>query len=419
MVYQQTVTPTHFVGREWLELFLSSLNRLTYCLKGMYTGYGRVSIIGVASQVEPRVRESVSISLPGFRRYKEIDIVNEPCFKGGKRRPVAITEQKIERYLRDLPPGVLNFRSIDSIEILGMRPGTYNLNFHIKINQREFIFRVNIEQQSGLPNQIEYEFIVLKFLENHRVAPKAYHFDNTRDHFEFGLLVEDYLEGPHASLQKREIPDLAELLTRLHSLKPGNMPFIAWRRPLIRTYQLARNDLTDYERKGTSEKGTIGLAKEVLNRAEALLRDYEELFDGDSLNHTDVVCDNFIKTPEGLRLIDWEKPRVDDCSYDIACLFSEPAQLWFSQNILTPENRKGFLETYASLAGKRADLLLEKVRVREPLVSLHWVLWGASKLCDLKEGRTKPELMRAHEEKVARYERVARPENIEKLLDSI
>ncbi len=332
---------------------------------------------------------------------------------------MAITEQKIERYLRDLPPGVLNFRSIDSVEILGMRPGTYNLNFHIKINHREFIFRVNIEQQSGLPNQIEYEFIVLKFLENHRVAPKAYHFDNTRDHFEFGILIEDYLEGPHASLQRGGTPDLAELLARLHSLKLGNTPFIAWRRPLIRTYQLARNDLTDYERKGTSEKGTIGLAKEVLNRAEALLREYEELFDGDSLNHTDVVCDNFIKTPEGLRLIDWEKPRVDDCSYDIACLFSEPAQLWFSQNILTPENRKGFLETYASLAGKRADLLLEKVRVREPLVSLHWVLWGASKLCDLKERRTKPELMRAHEEKVARYERVARPENIQKLLDSI
>ena len=53
------------------------------------------------------------------------------------------------------------------------------------------------------------------------------------------------------------------------------------------------------------------------------------------------------------------------------------------------------------------------------MVSLHWILWGATKLCDLREERTSPELLGSHEEKIFRYERIARVENIEKVLDSL
>jgi hypothetical protein len=79
---------------------------------------------------------------------------------------LAITSQKIEHYLKELPPGVLELRGTRSIEIVKMIPGTYNLNFHVRVNQREFIFRINIDQQSGQPNQIEYEYDALRFLEN-------------------------------------------------------------------------------------------------------------------------------------------------------------------------------------------------------------------------------------------------------------
>ena len=62
------------------------------------------------------------------------------------------------------------------------------------------------------------------------------------------------------------------------------------------------------------------------------------------MNHTDVGCDNFIGTAQGLRMIDWEKPRVDDCSYDLSCFLSEPAQLWSSPHVLTVEDREAFIE---------------------------------------------------------------------------
>jgi 2-phospho-L-lactate guanylyltransferase len=326
--------------------------------------------------------------------------------------------KKIKKYLQELPPSLLVVPDTDSVEILDMLPGSYNLNFRVRVHQKEFIFRINIEPQSGLPNQIEYEFRVLKFLQNQRIAPQAYHFDDSRICFDYGLLIEEYLEGPYLTLEKKDVWNVVDLLTKLHSLKPGGMQFVIWKDPLADTYALAHNDLMYYESRAIANMKTIRLAKKLLANSEAVVHNHGHLYHPDSLNHTDVTCDNFIKTAEGLRLIDWEKPRVDDSSYDICCFLSEPVQMWFSRKILRSEDRVSFLHEYARLSGKSADQLMEKVKIREPLISLHWILWGATKIVDLKDRKTSPELLAAHEEKMARYERIADPKNIEKLMDS-
>jgi thiamine kinase-like enzyme len=341
----------------------------------------------------------------------------------GKQEEMLGNGEKIKRYLRNISPALLEVQNIDSIEILEMRSGSYNLNFHVRVNQKEFIFRINIEQQSGLAKQIEYEFMVMKFLESHRIAPKAYYFDDSQERFDFPIMIEEYLEGPILSLEKEDFSEdlskVAELMVRLHSLEPGDRPFITWKDPLTDTYELARSDLIGLEAKRTSEKKTISLAKKLLEKTEAMVLKHRHLFHADSLNHTDLCCENFIKTAQGLRLIDWEKPRVDDYSYDICCFLSEPAELYNSQKVLNSEERMNFLDNYARLSGKNPDHLMEKVKIREPLISLHWILWGATMLCDLKDRHTSPELLEAHKEKIVRYERIAKPENIEKLLESL
>ena len=91
---------------------------------------------------------------------------------------------------------------MESLEIHTMTPGSYNLNFHISVDIKEFIFRVNIDQQSGLSRQVAYEYNALKFLEGRGLAPDVYHLDDTRQHFEFDILIEQYLEGPHLLLDK-------------------------------------------------------------------------------------------------------------------------------------------------------------------------------------------------------------------------
>ncbi len=93
--------------------------------------------------------------------------------------------------------------------------------------------------------------------------------------------------------------------------------------------------------------------------------------------------------------------------------------MWCSDHVLDTEEREGFITEYARLSGKNAELLKNKVRIREPMVALHWMLWGATKLCDLREARTTPELLEAHEAKTARYERLAQVESFEKLLDAL
>ncbi len=44
------------------------------------------------------------------------------------------------------------------------------------------------------------------------------------------------------------------------------------------------------------------------------------------------------------------------------------------------------------------SLFREKVRVREPLVSLHWIFWGLNRLCDLKDQTTVSALQEVHGE---------------------
>ena len=326
-------------------------------------------------------------------------------------------EKKITQYLQDLDPAILDLEDTSSIEILEMTPGSYNLNYHVKVDQKDFIFRVNIDQQSGLSNQIEHEFSVLKFLEGHRIGPRGYYYDDSKKYFDFDILIEEYFQGPALSLQKENLPQVAELLTRLHTLDPGGRPFTIWRDPMAGIYELTLGDLTGYEAAISPDRKTLNLAKKVLAKFEARLDKHRPLFKADCLIHTDLCCENFIITADGPRLIDWEKPRVDDYTYDVCCFLSEPVELYNSEKVLNSEERRYFIDAYAGMSGKDPDHLQEMVQIREPLISLHWILWAATTLANLRDQRTSPELVQAHEEKIVRYERVANPENIERLIE--
>ena len=339
---------------------------------------------------------------------------------GGVCNSTAIGLQKrIEKYLKNIAPGILGVRNMESLEIHKMTPGSYNLNFHISVETKDFIFRVNIDQQSGLSRQVQYEYDTLKFLQGHGLAPDVYHLDDTRQYFEFDILIEQYLEGPYLLLEKSYLPQVAASLAKLHSIDHHGVNFISWPDPLKDTYEFVQNDIAHYKTRKTAEEKIITQSERTLEEIGLRISKSDLPFQADSLNHTDVGCDNFIRTAEGLRMIDWEKPRVDDCSYDLSCFLSEPAELWCSPHVLNAAEREAFIEEYARIRGKSAELLRKKIRIREPMVSLHWILWGATKLCDLREERTSPELLGSHEEKIFRYDRIARVENIEKILESL
>jgi hypothetical protein len=102
---------------------------------------------------------------------------------------------KIESYLRDLPPDVLGVKSTKSVQVLEISHGSYNINYRVRVEDLEYIFRINIDQQSGLSNQIEYEFNAMKYLDGYNIAPRVFYLDNTKTCFDFGILIEEYLPG--------------------------------------------------------------------------------------------------------------------------------------------------------------------------------------------------------------------------------
>jgi thiamine kinase-like enzyme len=331
-------------------------------------------------------------------------------------------EDQVKAYLQDLPPEMFGFEQAVPIEVLGMFAGAYNLNYHVRIGDKALNFRINIEQQSGLSEQIKYEYMALQYLDGQEIAPKAYHLDSSKSHFNFDILIEEYLDGPFLTFGQEEIPEIASVLAKLHSLDPpDHYPWLSWKDPLECNYLQVQEDLRSYESKITPDRKLVDLARQALRKWAPLRERHGKLFSADKLNHTDVVRDNFIKSKKGLRMIDWEKPRLDDCSYDICCFLSEPAQLWcshISDKVYSHQEREQFIETYVEIIGICPDLLAEKIKIRQPIVSLHWILWGAGKLCDLRDGLTIPELVTIHETKKHRYERISDPLLVEKLLES-
>lgn len=326
--------------------------------------------------------------------------------------------QKIACYLKNLPSEVLEVQSNPSVEVLKLFHGAYNLNYHVKVDGRDFLFRINIEQQSGLAAQIEYEFQAIKFMSIYGIAPKCYYFDDTKQHFEFGILIEEYLHGPHISLIPEEMPQIAELLVRLHALKPVYLPLMIWKDPLMDNYDMVCADLMEYEAKKTPDEKIIKLARQFLGKIKPTLPEYHALYQPDGINHTDTAIDNFIHTVQGVKLIDWEKPRLDDCSYDVSCFLCEPCQLWCTTEPLSQRGNEIFLEAYIRLSKRDPELFRQKVKIRMPLISMHWILWGANRLCDVRDNLMATELQDVKEVKIPRWERIADPRNIEKLLNT-
>ena len=176
------------------------------------------------------------------------------------------------------------------------------------------------------------------------------------------------------------------------------------------------SDLQEYMAKKSADKQVITLADQFLAKATPVVQEKTALFAPDGINHTDLAVDSFIKTRDGLKMINSEKPRFDDSTYDVYCLLSRPDA---SRATRISPAAEIFLKEYIRLSGRNDELFREQVRVREPLVALRSIFWGLNRLCDLKDQTTVSALQEAHEERVSRWERIADPRHIERLISMI
>jgi thiamine kinase-like enzyme len=289
----------------------------------------------------------------------------------------------------------------------------YNINFIIRVGQNRFVLRVNIEQQSGLKNQIEYEYKTLRFLEDYKIAPKPYLVDKSKGRLQYGFLIEEYIPGKYLDYKLSGILSAAALLATLHRIPwPSDNFFIRWSNPLEENLKDVSELLKQYATRTFRDSKLVSLSDKLIRGLEKRTTCYSKSFHSNSIVHTDVVNDNFILSPQGLKLIDWEKPRIDDASYDLCCFLGTPPELWSSSRIMRDEEKNLFLLKYCRHMRIKLKDIKEKVRIRQPYVSLHWILWAANRLTDLKEGIISSELMKFHYSNVSRYKKVVSLEHL-------
>ena len=95
--------------------------------------------------------------------------------------------------------------------------GEYNLNYLISSGPLQLIFRVNIGTQINRDDQILYEYRALELLAQSGVTPRPYFVDDTRQVFEQGILIMEYLPG-QAMDYSRDLWDAAGLFATIHQI---------------------------------------------------------------------------------------------------------------------------------------------------------------------------------------------------------
>ena len=334
---------------------------------------------------------------------------------------MASLQESVITYVTNVLPGQLEICGGSVPEIERIIIANYNINVIVKLEGQKFVFRLNVEQQSGISDQIEYEYETLQFLEKHNISPRVHLIDNSKTILPYGFLIEEFIEGPHLDYDEADgIIEAARLLSLLHRIPlPNKNFFVVWQNPLKQSLKDVEDLIESYSARRSKNDILLDLSKHIVSKLETITDRHSKDFTGSSIIHTDVCNDNFIRSPRGLKLIDWEKPRIDDPSYDLCCFLGAPSELWSSPRTMKKEEVDLFLCEYCRNGGLSLDHVKLKTMIRQPFVSLHWVLWAAIRLADLMDGTISKDLMQFHVKSVDRYKKVAAVEHLEMILSDI
>lgn len=285
--------------------------------------------------------------------------------------------------------------------------GEYNMNYLLHDqSDRKYVVRVNVGTQIGKAGgaQIAYEAAALRLLDGSGVAPSLHYLDDTLADLPYGLLVMEYLPGgPLDYGDASQLAAAAGTLARLHRVRvPNGSPFI-YRRPLHDDLAEARGWLAAYldcARAPQSIRAIFaGLLEHAARDAERHDTSFPQPF---ALVHTDVQAHNFIVRMDGRRttddgqlqfisvvggqssvvgcwLVDWERPLVDDPTYDLAHFLIPTTTQWKCGYTFSEREQALFLASYcAARPDLDPDELRERLRLRRPFILLRAISWCAS-----------------------------------------
>lgn len=298
--------------------------------------------------------------------------------------------------------------------------GEYNINYLLRRDTGPpLVVRVNTGSQIGRPggDQIAYEAAALRLLAPAGVAPRLHYLDATLACFPYGLLVMDYLPGgPLRYDDAAHLVAAARTLARLHQTPAVHGAFIL-RRALVDDLEEARGWLAPYLDSPRAQAGARARLARLLERAADDAARYADRFPAPfALVHTDVQAHNFVveERPDGprCRLVDWERPLLDDPTYDLAHFIIPTTTRWKMGQTLGVAQIERFLAAYCAARPELdAQELRARLEIRRPFILLRAVSWCAGAWVEYTgQGRAI-----AHADTLARIEEYLRPDELEAL----
>lgn len=319
-------------------------------------------------------------------------------------------DNKVSEYIKNNAKS-LGINDLSTVKISKIGQGDYNINYRIQDGNRNLLLRLNIESQSGLVNQIAYEYKTLRFLKPYGIAPTPIYLDDSKNYFTYGLLVEEFIPGNELVFSIDSIKRTAKTIAKLHSIPIKGQDFMRWNNPLKEQYDQAKDDLEKYKKRKVKNKELISLGSNFLSKLEKNLSNFEKEYVPRSLTHTDLNAANIIDNGQEAYLLDWEKARIDDPSYDVAIFFSKLLNLWASPRVLTTDEKRAFLDVY--IQETNDETIEKRIKNRLILYTLHGVFWAAQRLSDVEEGVIDKNL---GEQNYERYKKFADLEELKILL---
>ena len=262
--------------------------------------------------------------------------------------------------------------------------GEYNLNYLISSDSLQLVFRVNIGTQIDRDDQILYEYRSLDLLKQCGVTPRPHFVDDTRQFFDRGILIMDYLPGETLDYD-RDLPDAAALFATVHQVDvPAEKNhLIREDAPLSLIFQECAGLLRQYFDSDLADPDIRAYLTDLLNWADTA-RAKEAYYQQDPwpcIVNTEVNSGNFIvnRNRKTIHLVDWEMPRWGDPSQDLSHFCSPLTTLWKTDWRMSPEIKRGFLKTYSQHIKDPhlRDTLQDRIRLRDPFVYLRGISWSA------------------------------------------
>jgi len=277
------------------------------------------------------------------------------------------------------------------VELSFLAQGEYNINYLLTTPYGRRVVRVNVGTQIGKAGgeQIAYEAAALCLIEDAHVGPHLYHVDPSLERIPYGLLIMEYLPGvPLDYGNSVQIAAAAATLARLHTIAaPANSPFIH-RRPLIDDLAEAQSWLAPYLACERAPLAVREIFEHLLEQAQiAAERDTARFPEPFALVHTDVQAHNFIVDTQAnalrVSLVDWERPLIDDPTYDLVHFLLPTTTRWKCGYTFTQAEQQHFLEAYCAA---RPDLdaadVRERQRIRRPFILMRALGWCAGAWVD-------------------------------------